>query len=102
MDCSPPGSSVHGILQARILERVAMPSFRGPSNPGIKPRSLTLQADSLPFELPGSPVLSREDIIISLVNSINFEKIKDSNNFSKFLSPAKPVNNSLRVKTECE
>ena len=25
MDCSPPGSSVHGILQARILERVAMP-----------------------------------------------------------------------------
>ena len=29
MDCSPPGSSVHGILQARILERVAMPSSRG-------------------------------------------------------------------------
>ena len=26
MDCSPPGSSVHGILQARILEWVAMPS----------------------------------------------------------------------------
>ena len=25
MDCSPPGSSVHGILQARILERVAVP-----------------------------------------------------------------------------
>ena len=29
MDCSPPGSSVHGILQARILEWVAMPSCRG-------------------------------------------------------------------------
>ena len=29
MDCSPPGSSVQGILQARILERVAMPSSRG-------------------------------------------------------------------------
>ena len=28
MDCNPPGSSVHGILQARILEWVAMPSFR--------------------------------------------------------------------------
>ena len=28
-DCSLPGSSVHGILQARILERVTMPSFRG-------------------------------------------------------------------------
>ena len=31
MDCSPPGSSVHGILQTRILEWVAMPSSRGSS-----------------------------------------------------------------------
>ena len=37
---APPGSSVHGILQARILEWVAMPSSRGSSNPGIKPPSL--------------------------------------------------------------
>ena len=33
MDCSPPGSSVRGILQARILDRVAMPSSRGSSPP---------------------------------------------------------------------
>ena len=33
MDCSPPGSSVHGILQARILEWVAIPSSRGSSQP---------------------------------------------------------------------
>ena len=33
MDCSPPGSSVHGILQTRILEWVAMPSSRGSSWP---------------------------------------------------------------------
>ena len=33
MDCSPPGSSVHGILQARILEWVAVPSSRGSSQP---------------------------------------------------------------------
>ena len=33
MDCSLPGSSVHGILQARILEWLAMPSFRGSSGP---------------------------------------------------------------------
>ena len=32
-DCSPPGSSVHGVLQARILEWVAMPSSRGYSQP---------------------------------------------------------------------
>ena len=31
MDCSPPGSSVLGVLQARILERVALPSSRGSS-----------------------------------------------------------------------
>ena len=36
MDCNPPGSSVYGILQARILERVAMPSSRGLPNPGIE------------------------------------------------------------------
>ena len=33
MDCSPPGSSVHGILQARILEWVVNPFSRGSSPP---------------------------------------------------------------------
>ena len=33
MDCSPPGSSVHGILQVKILEWVAIPSSRGSSQP---------------------------------------------------------------------
>ena len=33
MDCSLPGSSIHGILQARILEWVAVPSSRGSSPP---------------------------------------------------------------------
>ena len=37
--CSPPGSSVHRILQARILAWVAMPSSRGSSCPGIEPTS---------------------------------------------------------------
>ena len=31
MDCNPPGSSVHGILQARVLEWVAISFYRGPS-----------------------------------------------------------------------
>ena len=39
MDCSQPGSSVQGILQARILECVAMPP-KDLSDPGIKPTSL--------------------------------------------------------------
>ena len=33
MDCNPPGTSVHGILQERILEWVAVPSSRGSSKP---------------------------------------------------------------------
>ena len=44
MDCNPPGSSVHGILQARILEWVAVPSSRGSSDPGTKPISLVSSA----------------------------------------------------------
>jgi len=40
MDHSPPGSSVHGILQARILEWVAIPSSRDLPNPEIEPMSL--------------------------------------------------------------
>ena len=55
LDCSPPGSSVHRILQARILKWVAIPFSRRFPNPGIKPGSLALQADSLPSEPPGKP-----------------------------------------------
>ena len=43
------------ILQARILEWVAMPSSRDHPNPGIKPRSSRFQADSLLTEPPGKP-----------------------------------------------
>ena len=54
IDCSLPGSTVHGILQARILEWVAMPSPPGYlPDPGIEPWSPALQADSLPSEPPG-------------------------------------------------
>ena len=38
VDCSPPGSSVHGIFQARILEWVAIPFFRGSSQPRDRPQ----------------------------------------------------------------
>ena len=56
---SPPGPSVHGILQARILKRVAVPLSRGSSQPRIEPRSPTLQEDSLPSEPPGKPKNTR-------------------------------------------
>ena len=57
MDFSPPGSSVHGILQATILEWVSFPSPGDLSNPGIKPGSPALQVDSLAYEPPGKPPL---------------------------------------------
>ena len=44
MDCRLPGSPVHGILQARILEQVDVPSSGDLPNPGIKPMSLTSPA----------------------------------------------------------
>ena len=69
MDCSPAGSSVCGILQARILEWVAMPSSRGSPNPGIEPRSSTLQADSLPSEAPGKPTLESTECLYSCQSS---------------------------------
>ena len=55
MDGSPPGSSVHGILQARIPGWVAIPLSLDLPDPGIEPWSPALQADSLPSELPGKP-----------------------------------------------
>ena len=55
MDRSPPGSSVHGILQAEILESVVMPSSGGLPNAAIEPKSPALEADSLPLRPLGSP-----------------------------------------------
>ena len=55
MDCSLLGSSVHVILQARILEWVDISFSRGLLDPGIEPWSPTLQADALTTEPPGKP-----------------------------------------------
>ena len=55
MDHSSPGSSVHGILQARILEWAPFPSPVDLSDPGIEPGSPALQADILTSEPPGKP-----------------------------------------------
>ena len=55
MDYTPPGFSVHGILQARILYWVAMPSSRESSQPS----SPAMQVDFLPSEWPGKPKNTR-------------------------------------------
>ena len=57
--CSPPGSSVHGILQARILEWVAISFSRGSSQPRDQTQGLLhLLADSLPLSHQGSPLVT--------------------------------------------
>ena len=57
MDYSPrPEPSVHGFLQARILEWVAISFSRGSSWPGNQTRSPTLRTDTLPSEPPGKPL----------------------------------------------
>ena len=55
----PTDFTVHGILQARILEWVAFPSPGELPNPGIEPRSPALQADSSPGEPQGKPKKTR-------------------------------------------
>ena len=58
MDCSPPGSSVHGISQARILEWVAIFSSRGSSRLRDQTRISDLlhwQEGSLSLAPPGKP-----------------------------------------------
>ena len=60
MDCSPPGSSVQGILQARILEWDAMPSSRVSSQPKDQTHIflclLHWQEGSLPLVPPGKSI----------------------------------------------
>ena len=82
MDCSPPGSSVHGILQARILVWVAMPSSSGIFlTQGSNPRLLYLlhrQVCSLPLVPPGKSG-------IYLCNPITQSKIQTISNRQKSL-----------------
>ena len=64
IDCSPPGFSVHGVFQARILGLVAISYCRW-SSKGLNVKLLCLlhwQVESLPLELSGKPTFSLLDI----------------------------------------
>ena len=78
--CDPldysPAVSVHGILQARILEWVAMPSSRGSSRSRIEPvspASPTLQADSL---LDREALCIQQEVFIKLLTCARSEEVK--------------------------
>ena len=67
MDYSLPGSSVHGILQARILEWVAIPFSEDLPDLGIEPRSLTSPALAVEFFTTSTTCL--RDCLFSIVYS---------------------------------
>ena len=92
MHCSPPGPSVHGILQARILAWVAMPSSRGSSRPRSNLGLLHLlnwQTGSLPLATWEVRVLtySPANPCVSLRSSHPGERYVDL--FLRLSSPAK-------------
>ena len=61
--------TVHGILQARILEWVVFTSPGDVSNPGIEPRSSALQVDSLPAEPQGKPKATWKALNMFVLNN---------------------------------
>ena len=96
MDCSPSGSSVHGIFQARILECVAICYSRGSSQPREQTHISCLlpwQADSLPLEPPGkasyclSVSLKKEKITITKSWKALLKVISHQHRTTKRLGP---------------
>ena len=75
MNCSPPGSSVHGILSRQ--EYWSGLPFPFPGDLPIEPRSPTLQADALTSALPGKPLNTR-------IQSLRKPPIKTQNFRSKY------------------
>ena len=71
MNCSSPGFSVHGFLQARILEWSPFPSPGDLPDPGMKPRSPTLQTNSLLSEPPSQSVSSVAQTCPTLCDPMN-------------------------------
>ena len=93
MDCSPPGSSVHGIFQARILEWVAIPFSKGSSQPRGWIRVSSNASRFFTVWAPGKPLIyvqwqhkrnNRRSAFIHLFNvQLTFSSI---DNLSRILS----------------
>ena len=70
MNCSPPGSSVHEILQARILESVVVPSLQGIFlTQGLNLCLLHWWAGSLPLAPPGKPIMYHTSSLIVMCHT---------------------------------
>ena len=74
MDCSPPGSTVQGIFQARILEWIAIPFSRGYSQPRDQTLVSCIAARLFMFELQGSPILNKKDYRVMYENKHKYHR----------------------------
>ena len=86
LDCSLPDSSVHGFSRQEYWSGLQFPAPGHLPNPGIKPRSPTLQADSLPSELPGELHL-KVDYVLFFIILAKKKKTKQNKN-KKLASPS--------------
>ena len=82
VNCRPPGSSVHGILQARILEWAAVPS--------------STEADSLPLNHQGSPYMCVCVCVVPRVLGNKLPQKDHADSGVRFITPAGP-RQSLRL-----
>ena len=76
MDSSLPGSSIHGIFQARVLEWVVISFSKRSSQPRDQTQSPTLQADALPSEPPGR---RQKKSLNQVARNITNNRINNSN-----------------------
>ena len=80
MDCGPPGSSIHGILRARILEWLPFPSPGDLTDPGIEPASLTSSALAGGF-FTARATWEALSVCLSLGYSLSFQLLIALSNF---------------------
>ena len=81
MDCSPPGSSVHGILQARILGWVDIPFSRRPSQPRGQTQVSSITSRFFTIWTPRKPlVLGKPDIFLTQTIFKSFQIILSTSN----------------------
>ena len=84
---SPSGSSIQGILQARILEWVAISSPEDLPDPGMEPQSPALQADSLPSKPPGRVLNFFHCKAVSLFGVSKFSLVQPLSRVRLFATP---------------